>query len=375
MLEPEIAPGRGWSRFGSLFGPLNWHEVQAEVERECRGRVALVGLPGVGKSTLFNRLRGWEISPVSDGTGGPGHEDLGVFRLVDLSEDGPTGDGWPGFGYEDVWWVGQAETTLVVFVLDVSAGVRPAEYGWLSRMRAAGRPLVTVLNKVDVVGDRLAEAQWEVERRLATRVIPISAEHGDGVADGLVWHMLRACPEVAVPLGRELEWARRLAARALIRQAALWSTLAGVQPVPLLDVPFQMAGQQRLVIRIAAMYGQPLDGGREVLATLAGGLGVRLVAQQVAKLVPILGWGASAALSGLSTWLLGWGAVAYYEGQVAALGSRLKIEGGRMKGAVAHYQGQVAAVDRVVWDRARAAGGRLRTLARRVTQPMTRLHK
>lgn len=102
---------------------------------------------------------------------------------------------------------------------------------------------------------------------------------------------------------------------------------------------------------------------------------MRLVAQQVAKLVPILGWGASAALSGLSTWLLGWGAVAYYEGQVAALGSRLKIEGGRMKGAVAHYQGQVAAVDRVVWDRARAAGGRLRTLARRVTQPMTRLHK
>jgi uncharacterized protein (DUF697 family) len=181
--------------------------------------------------------------------------------------------------------------------------------------------MVTVLNKVDVVGDglELEEVQREVERRLATPVIAISAQSGVGVSDQLVPRMLRTCPDVAVPLGRELGWVRRPAAGVLIRQAALWSALTGAEPVPLLDVPIQFAAQQRLLMRIAAMYGQPPGDGRELLATLAGGLGMRLVAQQVAKLVPVLGWGASAALSGLSTWLLGWGAVAYYEGQVTAL--------------------------------------------------------
>jgi uncharacterized protein (DUF697 family) len=90
-----------------------------------------------------------------------------------------------------------------------------------------------------------------------------------------------------------------------------------LQPVPLLDLPLQLGLQMRMLLRLDALYGrsQQSDTSRELIASLAGGMAVRLLAQTLVKFVPVLGWAISGALSGLSAWLLGWGAVALLEGR------------------------------------------------------------
>jgi uncharacterized protein (DUF697 family) len=94
--------------------------------------------------------------------------------------------------------------------------------------------------------------------------------------------------------------------------------MMGLEPVPLLDIPIQLAAQMRMLFKLAALHGrlEPGDGSREMVAAVAGGLGVRLAAQQAAKLVPLLGWVVSGLLSGLTTWFLGWAAVAYLNGSL-----------------------------------------------------------
>jgi len=84
-----------------------------------------------------------------------------------------------------------------------------------------------------------------------------------------------------------------------------------VQPIPLVDLPVQLAAQMKLLARLAALYDRPAgEGGREVMASLAGGLAVRLGVQQLVKLVPISGWIASGLLGGAATVALGKAAVA-----------------------------------------------------------------
>ncbi|MFQ6058275.1 MAG: GTPase [Anaerolineae bacterium] len=384
--EWEPTPEPAWG-VGSILDAFDWDHVRAEVEQESQARIAIVGLRAVGKSSLLNRLRGWEVSPAEDGGDGStlAQEDLGLFVLVDLPDHGPRVAAWPTAhnslsgsvldGYGEDAWTTLAEADLIVFVLDGEAfahtprgeeqpssvggswadalGLRTAEYQWFCRIRSLGRPLIVALNKVDLLVGQLGEVQAELERRLAASVIPVSAQEGTGIEARLLPRMLDACPVLAVPLGREMPAVRRRAAIRLIRQAALLSALTGLEPVPLLDIPIQLAAQMRLLLRLAALHGRlgSGDGSRELLATVAGGLGLRLAAQQVAKLVPVLGWAVSGLLSGLSTWFLGRAAVAYFDGswssRVPAL--RRLPHPGRMRETMGHLGARVWAARARGW--------------------------
>ena len=358
--EWEPTPEPSWG-IGSLLNALDWDHVRAEVEREAQARIAIVGMKGVGKSSLLNRLRGWEVSP----PGNHGNasvqtseasktsevyipvEDFGLFVLIDLPDEVAIGATWPRLhnsfsgdildNYWEATWTTLSDADLILFVLGSDAfvyshreeqlsweakvspesvGLRTAEYRWFCRIRSLGRPLIVVLNKVDLLSTQLDEIQAELERRLAASVILISSHQGTGLEDILLPRMLSACPGLAVALGREMAAVRRSAAGYLIRQGVLLSVLTGLEPVPFLDIPVQLASQMRLLLRLAALYGrlERGDNSRELLASVAGGLGVRLGAQQAAKLVPVLGWVVSGLLSGLSTWLLARAAMAYFNG-------------------------------------------------------------
>jgi uncharacterized protein (DUF697 family) len=153
-----------------------------------------------------------------------------------------------------------------------------------------------------------------------------------GWADGdrdvitLVERALALRPRLAIPLAQEVPCCRRLIARRMIRSAALLTALVGVEPIPLLDVPVQVALNWKVALQLAAIHGRPgLDyRSREMVGTVALNLGLRYLIQQGAKLVPVLGWLVSAGLSGLGTWLLGNALLRYYEGEpIADFGLRI----------------------------------------------------
>jgi GTP-binding protein len=156
-------------------------------------RVAIVGRPNVGKSTLFNRLTGSRIAIVEPTPGvtrdrvsalarisGPQGE-----RAVELSDTGGIGmvdrdDLEPAVEHEIQRALEQSD--LVLFVVDARAGLSPFDSEVAERLRRLGKPVVLVCNKVE--GEKLA---WEVDafRRLGIGGEPcaISAQNGEGVGD------------------------------------------------------------------------------------------------------------------------------------------------------------------------------------------------
>ncbi len=145
-------------------------------------RVAIVGFPNVGKSTLFNRLLNTKKSLV--------HSLPGMTRdavsSICVIEDKPciltdTGgffqdadDPFSGLVREKVWEVSR-EADILLFILDYHKGLLPAEQALFFSLRKLNKPIIVVVNKVD---SKEAEAKLGDFYRLGHEsVIPISAEH------------------------------------------------------------------------------------------------------------------------------------------------------------------------------------------------------
>lgn len=347
---------RKLENLAELFRSLDFSEVQAEVFRESRARIALVGPVNAGKSSLYNLLLGWTVSEVHHTVPDlyePIEESLGLFTLIDLpnveSRPEPLSDHLfpydgryvgPDHGLDD-WFAQDAplwpltDVDLIIFVLDGTAGLRAADYQWLARIRSTGYPMLVALNKIDLLDDHGEQMVQDLRRRLALPIVAISAHQGTNVYDVLLPRILDMCPSLTVPLGREVAACRRQAASRLIRQSAILCGLLGVEPMPLLDAPFQLLVQMRLVMRLAAMHGRSSvvgpsehavaggteaglssiasSTGYEVIAALLSSLGLRYLAQQLIKLIPVIGWLLSGVLGASSTWLIGWAAVTYFE--------------------------------------------------------------
>ncbi|MFN8472201.1 MAG: DUF697 domain-containing protein [Anaerolineae bacterium] len=312
-----------WSDLAPALTGADRQEMRAEMEQEARGKIALVGLAGVGKSTLYNRLRGWEVSPIVASESDSGEENLGVFHLIDLPAAGPgatTGSDGLGPAGPDL-----TDVNLIVFVLDASVGVRPQEYAWLGSLRSEGYSVVAVLNKVDLIVNDGASLQKTVEERIGMRVIAMSAQDDADVADRLIRAALRARPEVALALGRDLPKIRRMAAQSVILRAALWSALAGASPLPVVDLALQVTMQQRMLMRLGTIYNEPLGDLGDLVGPVATLTIVRLIVMTALKLVPVIGWIVSGVLSGVATLTVGWALTMHYEGKLdpAAVSSRL----------------------------------------------------
>ena len=294
---------------------VNWAEAQGEVQQSLNNTIAIVGLPNTGKSTLFNKIKGQQLSPVSP--------EAGTTRALVRSEFGPfTLIDTPGH-LPDVAESGMKEASVIVFLMDATQRLREEDRQLYENIKTLKKPIILAVNKVDTLkgrgaGDQLAT---EVGDELGeVYVIPISARTGENIAEELIPEIIKASPDAALVIGRELPAFRHEAAQRIIRNATLISLAAGMEPIPLVDIPILLGTQIRLVLRIAALYGEPLDSAdfmkhaRELLATMAGGLGMRYLAEQAAKVVPFGGDVVAGIIAGAGTWAIGQVALEYYEG-------------------------------------------------------------
>lgn len=164
-------------------------------------RVAIIGRPNVGKSTLFNRLAGRRRALVGDEPGmtrdrlyaraewlGKNFEviDTGGLMNATLAEPATEDTGSQASGDIAAGIMRQVRTAIdeaahLVLVVDARQGLLPLDEELARRLRATGKPLSLAVNKVD--SDRQAALASEFHRLGIPKTVAISAEHGQGVDD------------------------------------------------------------------------------------------------------------------------------------------------------------------------------------------------
>jgi uncharacterized protein (DUF697 family) len=169
---------------------------------------------------------------------------------------------------------------------------------------------------VDLVRRDLRAVMNDLSFRLqGVQVVPISARTGQGVADRLIPAIIQSNNALAVVIGRALPAYRAAAAQRIIRSTAWWALLLGAEPIPGLDLPVLLGMQARMVLRLAAIYGETFTAhhARELMTTIAGGLVTRYIGMELAKFVPGLGWVVAGIVAALGTSTMGMVAEAYFQ--------------------------------------------------------------
>jgi small GTP-binding protein len=309
-----------------FMSSLNWEDMMGQIKQESQSRLAILGPVNAGKSTLFNALRGRNVSSTSAVPGTTRQlvaDWFGPFILVDTPGFGEVG----GVDRAEIALQGIAHAAVVVLLLDAAAGLRQSDQDLYRRLVATGRPVVVAMNKIDLVGqDRalvLADASAHLD---GAQVIPISAKRGEGIASHLMPAVFQADPTMAVAVGRALPAYRQMAAHQVIRNAAFLNAAIGAEPIPALDLPLLLTSQVRLVLRIAAIYGETIspERARELIATMAGSILLRYLGGEAAKLLPGPGWLLAAAFTSASTFAIGEVATRYFEGGKQLSGQQMQ---------------------------------------------------
>ena len=161
--------------------------------------VALVGRPNVGKSTLFNRLTRSRSALVADFSGltrdrhyGEGRVGDTPFIVVDTGGFEPVAK--TGILHQMARQTKQAiaEADVVVFLVDARAGLNAHDHDIARLLRKLGQKVVLCVNKAEGMQHTSAVAEFH---ELALGLpCPISAAHGDGIAD-LIDHALEGLGE------------------------------------------------------------------------------------------------------------------------------------------------------------------------------------
>ncbi len=194
LRRPVDRPPSGWSIDDDL-GHDGDSDASGEGDAPTVPRVAIVGRPNVGKSTLFNRLVGEDRSVVHDLAGTTRDS---IDTLVE-TEDGPIvfidtagmrrkgriDDSAEYYSFvRALRSIDDADVALLV--IDATVGVTAQDQRLAERVDASGCPIVLILNKWDLVGtERRLEVQADVERMLAfvgdAPVLKMSALTGKNV--------------------------------------------------------------------------------------------------------------------------------------------------------------------------------------------------
>jgi GTPase len=151
-------------------------------------RVAIIGRPNVGKSTLFNRLVGRKLALVDDEPGVTRDRREGDARLADLAftivdtaglEEGDSATLAGRMRAQTE--AALADCDAILFVYDARAGLTAADRHFAAAVRRAGKPIIVVANKAEGLAGR--DGVYEAFSLGLGDPIALSAEHGEGLGE------------------------------------------------------------------------------------------------------------------------------------------------------------------------------------------------
>ncbi len=166
-------------------------------------KLAIVGRPNVGKSTLFNRLAGKTLALVHDAPGVTRDRKEAWARLGDLYlslidtagfEDVTDGSLEARMRAQTELAIRDAEVSL--FLIDARAGVTPHDEIFAELLRKSGKPVVVAANKAE--GKAGESGMLDAYALGLGEPVAISAAHGEGLED-LYDALKRAFEEAGEP--------------------------------------------------------------------------------------------------------------------------------------------------------------------------------
>jgi GTPase len=172
-------------------------------------KIAVVGRPNVGKSTLFNRLAGRKLAIVDDTPGVTRDRREANGRLGDLDLILIDTAGFETAADESLearmrlqTQAGIDESDLCLFLIDARAGITPVDEIFADILRRSGKPVILGANKSESMASDAGVL--EAFRLGLGEPIAISGEHGEGMSDlfaAIVAIMgdRAAAPEVKAP--------------------------------------------------------------------------------------------------------------------------------------------------------------------------------
>ncbi len=250
---------------------------QASAERNLLPTIAIVGRPNVGKSSLFNSIlkKRQAIVHFDSGVTRDRVSSTGViggrrFRLIDT---GGLGMGKGEKRGVDFWdqsiekqvEVAIADADVILFVVDVTAGLTALDQEAAIRLRSTGKEIILVINKVD--GDVPTPHIGEFDRLGFKQVFEVSSLHRRGITQ----MMEKALKDFdAVAPGQELPRLKiAVMGRPNVGKSSLVNKLLGEERVIVSDV----AGTTRDAIDVE--FTLDCGDGEKVPALLVDTAGLR----------------------------------------------------------------------------------------------------
>jgi GTPase len=232
-------------------------------------KVAVVGYPNVGKSSLVNRLSGSRQAVVHERPGVTRDRNAvecewngRVFELIDTGGvDFRDEDPLAGSIREQAQ-AGLAEAQVAVLVVDAQAGIRPGDEELADLLRRSPLPSIVAANKCDSVGDLPLAA--EMHRLGLGEPLAVSAAQGLGsgdLLDRIVGLLPPAEPQAGedtlrlAVIGRPNVGKSSLVNRFLGEERVIVSELAGTTR-DAIDTPLSVEGRNVTLIDTAGMRRQ-----------------------------------------------------------------------------------------------------------------------
>ncbi len=151
-------------------------------------KLAIIGRPNVGKSTLFNRLAGKKLAIVNDQPGVTRDRRMAPGMLGDLDLELIDTAGFEDVDDESLEARMRHQTELAIdeadvslFVVDAREGVTPLDHIFAEVLRRKAKPVILAANKAE---GRAAESGIAEAYALGFgEPLAISGEHGLGMSD------------------------------------------------------------------------------------------------------------------------------------------------------------------------------------------------